>query len=125
MSQQPLVHLPAAQGLYDPAQERDACGVGFIAHVKGQASHQIVVDSEDLLRRMDHRGACGCEENTGDGSGILVALPDSFLRKVAKADLGVELPEQGKYGAGIVFLPTDPEQRKQFKETVKGSIQMG
>jgi glutamate synthase (NADPH) large chain len=79
-----LFHLPPKQGLYDPEFEKDACGVGFIAQIKGIASHQIVLDADTILQNMDHRGACGCETNTGDGSGILCGLPDEFLRKVAR-----------------------------------------
>jgi len=84
---------PGRTGLYDPAMEKENCGVGFVAHIKGVKSHQIILDADEALKRMTHRGACGCENNTGDGAGILTALPDQFLRKVAKADLGVELPE--------------------------------
>ncbi|MGN6544209.1 MAG: hypothetical protein ACTHK7_04115, partial [Aureliella sp.] len=75
----PLEGLPAKQGLYDPALEKDSCGVGFIAHVKGIASHQNVLDADQILKAMDHRGACGCESNTGDGAGMLTALPHKFL----------------------------------------------
>ena len=71
--------LPPKQGLYDPAFEHDSCGVGFVAHIKGKRSHQILIDAEEVLRNMDHRGACGCEPNTGDGAGILTALPHEFL----------------------------------------------
>ena len=113
---------PEKHGLYDPRNEHENCGVGFTAHIKGEPSRQIVLDADHMLRHMVHRGACGCEENTGDGSGILVALPDGFLRKVAKADLSVDLPAKGKYGAGVVFLPTDLEQRKLFKDTVNQII---
>ena len=116
---QRLTSLPEKHGLYDPANEHDACGVGFIAHIKGERSHQIVVDSEDLLRRMDHRGACGCEENTGDGSGIMTALPHEFLQKVVKADLGVKLPEPGKFAVGNVFLPQLAAERKICKAAVE------
>ena len=115
----PLFHLPPAEGLYDPSLEKDSCGVGFIAHIKGAASHQIVLDADTILRSMDHRGACGCEPNTGDGSGILCGLPHRFLRKVAKEELGAELPEAGKYAAGLIFLPTDEGQRRHCKEVVE------
>ncbi|TWT88280.1 Ferredoxin-dependent glutamate synthase 1 [Pseudobythopirellula maris] len=114
-----LIHLPEKQGLYDPALEHDACGVGFIAHIKGEASHQIVVDSEDLLKRMDHRGACGCEENTGDGSGIMTALPHAFLQAAVKADLGIDLPEPGRFAAGNVFLPRIKSEREKCKAEVE------
>jgi len=114
-----LFHLPPKQGLYDPEQERDACGVGFIAQIKGVASHQIVLDADTILQNMDHRGACGCETNTGDGSGILCGLPHDFLRKVARRDLGVDdLPEPGRFAAGLVFLPSDPAERETCKQAV-------
>lgn len=113
-----LFHLPPKQGLYDPELEKDACGVGFIAQIKGVPSHQIVLDADTILQNMDHRGACGCEPNTGDGSGILCGLPHEFLKKVASRDLGVELPQPGKFAAGLVFLPRDEAERKVCKETL-------
>ena len=79
---------PQAHGLYDPAFEHDACGVGFVAHIKGLRSRQIIDDADRILRHMAHRGACGCEPNTGDGAGILTALPHEFLTRVARRDLG-------------------------------------
>ena len=103
--------LPKKQGLYDPAFEHDSCGVGFIAHLKSAKSHSIVANALTMLENMDHRGACGCEENTGDGAGVLTGLPHEFLVKVARRDAGLTLPEEGKYGVGIVYLPTDNEQR--------------
>ncbi|MEL7087141.1 MAG: glutamate synthase subunit alpha, partial [Planctomycetota bacterium] len=103
--------LPAKQGLYDPAQEKDACGIGFIAHLKGQPSHAVVADALEMLHRMDHRGACGCEKNTGDGAGILTALPHDLLVKCAKRDAGLALPAAGDYAAGNLFLPVDEEAR--------------
>ena len=114
--------FPEKQGLYDPAFEKDACGVGFVANIKGDTSHQIVLDAEIVLRNMDHRGACGCEANTGDGAGMMTGLPQDFLRKVAKQDLGVDLPEPGKFAAGIVFLPTDETERAKCKATVEAAI---
>jgi len=118
----PLIHLPAKQGLYDPANEHDSCGVGFVAHIKGQRSHQILLDAEEVLRNMDHRGACGCEANTGDGAGILTALPHEFLQKVVRADLGVELPEPGQFAAGNVFLPQIKAERDQCKAVLEELI---
>ena len=118
----PLFGLPEAHGLYDPANEKENCGVGFIAHIKGTASHQFVQDASDMLIAMDHRGGCGCEANTGDGSGMLTALPHKFLRKVAKDDLQVDLPESGKFAAGLVFLPRDGAERAACKATVEGLI---
>ena len=121
--QNPLFHLPPAQGLYDPEHEKDACGVGFIAHIKGKPSHQIVVDADTILQNMDHRGACGCEPNTGDGSGILCGLPHKFLRKVARRDLGVDLPEPGQFAAGLIFLPVDEAERAHCKQTMERLIE--
>ncbi|MDB4749373.1 glutamate synthase large subunit [Rubripirellula sp.] len=112
-------HLPPAQGLYDPELEKDACGVGFIAHIKGTPSHQNVLDADQILQAMDHRGACGCEPNTGDGSGIMCGLPHKFLAKVAKQDLGVELPSPGRFAAGLVFLPEDEAERAFCKDTIQ------
>ncbi len=109
--------LPENHGLYDPANEKDACGVGFVAQIKGLASHQIVKDADRILRNMDHRGARGSEKNTGDGAGILTAIPDKLFRRVAREELGVELPARGQYGVGNVFLPTDDRERAHCKET--------
>ena len=117
-----LKHLPEAHGLYDPENEHDSCGVGFVAHIKGERSRQIIDDADRILTHMTHRGACGCEPNTGDGAGMLTALPHEFLARVAKSDLGVDLPEPGKYGAGLVFLPMHPEQRQTCIDTVNELI---
>ena len=97
---------PSAHGLYDPRHEHDACGVGFVVHVKGRRSHAIVRQALQVLINLRHRGACGCEANTGDGAGILIQMPDRFLRKEA-ARLGIALPPERYYGAGLVFLPRD------------------
>ncbi|MEK6249621.1 MAG: glutamate synthase subunit alpha, partial [Planctomycetales bacterium] len=110
--------FPEKQGLYDPANEHDSCGVGFVAHIKGQRSHRIITDAEEVLRNMDHRGACGCEPNTGDGAGILTALPHEFLQKVVQADLGVVLPEPGQFAAGNIFLPRVEFERDRCKEVI-------
>ena len=117
-----LFHLPPKQGLYDPELEKDACGVGFIAHIKGLPSHQNVLDADQILRAMDHRGACGCEPNTGDGCGMMCGLPHEFLAKVAKSDLGVDLPEPGRFAAGLVFLPQDDAERAECKATIEKLI---
>ena len=119
----PLLGLPAKQGLYDPAFEHDSCGVGFVAHIKGKRSHQIVIDAEEVLRNMDHRGACGCEANTGDGAGILTALPHEFLREVVKARARAPTcPPPGQFAAGIVFLPQIAAERANCKEVVEEII---
>src|SRR3954464_8351659 len=119
LGQTPQFGPPPKQGLYDPAYEHDSCGVGFVAHIKGKRSHQILIDAEEVLRNMDHRGACGCEDNTGDGAGILTALPHEFLRKVAQADLRAELPEPGSFAAGVVFLPRIDSERQFCKAAVE------
>ncbi len=106
-----LRHLPEARGLYDPANEKDNCGIGFIAQLKGVASHAVVADALEMLHRMDHRGACGCEKNTGDGAGILTAVPHALLKKAVARDAGLTLPEPGDYAVGNLFLPVDDAQR--------------
>ena len=110
--------LPRAQGLYNPANEKDSCGVGFVANVKGERSHQIIRDADHLLCRMDHRGARGAEKNSGDGAGILTALPYEFLARVARDELQAELPAPGKFAAGVVFLSTDEAEREKCKAAV-------
>ena len=110
--------LPEARGLYDPAYEHDSCGVGFVAHIKGESSHQNILDAHVLLMNMEHRGGCGCEDNTGDGAGMLTALPHAFISKFAKDELGADLPAPGNFGAGIVFLPRDRGEREKCRTAV-------
>ena len=95
---------PQRQGLYDPANEHDACGVGFVVNIEGKKSHKIVRDGIQVLENLGHRGASGSEENTGDGAGILLQIPDAFLRGVT-ANIGIDLPPAGQYAVGMVFLP--------------------
>ncbi len=102
---------PGRSGLYDPQFEHDSCGVGFVAHIKGERSRRIVDSAREVLLNMTHRGAVGSDRNSGDGAGILTSLPQRFLERVAKRDLGIELPPRGRYSAGIVFLPRDPTHR--------------
>ena len=109
--------LPKAAGLYDPANERDACGVGFIANIKGQKSHRIVQDALQILLNLEHRGAVGADPRAGDGAGILIQTPDKFFRKKA-AELGIELPPQGQYAVGYFFMPVDPAGRAKVQEIV-------
>ncbi|MFA5258370.1 MAG: glutamate synthase subunit alpha, partial [Opitutales bacterium] len=106
--------LPAAQGLYDPRNEHDNCGVGFLCHLKGRKSHDIVVNALKMVRNMDHRGGCGCDPDTGDGAGLFLQLPYKFFRKAAPA-CGIELPEDGQYAVGMIYLPRDAAERQQVE----------
>ncbi len=103
--------LPVREGLYDPANEHDACGVGFVVHMRGEKSHQIVRSGLEILVNLTHRGACGCDPLTGDGAGILTQIPHDFFQAKCK-ELGIELPAPGDYGVGTVFLPPDPTERQ-------------
>jgi glutamate synthase (ferredoxin) len=102
--------FPAKQGLYDPWYEHDACGVGFVVDLHNRKSHDMIANALTVLHNLEHRGACGCEKNTGDGAGILIQMPHGFLAKEADK-LRIKLPVPGEYAAGIVFLPTDPADR--------------
>ena len=102
--------LPPKQGLYDPQFEHDACGVGFVADIKGRKSHEIVCQGIKILENLAHRGACGCDPLTGDGAGIMMQIPDKFLRKAAAAE-GITLPAEGDYACGNVFLPCESQSR--------------
>ncbi|MEZ5476093.1 MAG: hypothetical protein R3E95_00895 [Thiolinea sp.] len=116
--------LPPAQGLYDPAYEHDACGMGFVAHLKGEKSAQIVQQALKVLTHMEHRGACGCEENTGDGAGIMLQLPHKFLLKEC-AKLGINLPKAGDYAVGFAYLPQDDGMRADAISTFEGFVRQG
>ena len=113
--------LPPAQGLYDPTLERDACGVGFVCHIKNHNSHAIVEQGLEILERLHHRGAVGADPKAGDGAGILVQIPDAFLRAV----LEFALPAVGDYGVGMVFLPREAEARARMIETVERHLTEG
>ncbi|MBL8238598.1 MAG: glutamate synthase large subunit [Bryobacterales bacterium] len=102
--------LPAAQGLYNPANERDACGIGFVVNIRGHKSHDIITKGVQILINLTHRGACGCDPETGDGAGLLIQIPHEFFsRECAKE--GFTLPPAGQYGAGLVFLPVERTAR--------------
>ena len=104
--------LPEAQGMYDPRNEHDACGIGFVASIKGHKSHDIILKGIQVLINLTHRGACGCDPETGDGAGVLIQIPHKFfVRECAK--LGFTLPSEGEYGVGMTFLPVEPHQRLQ------------
>ncbi len=117
MSEVTVPGQPPAQGLYDPRHEHDACGVGFVVNIKGQKSHAIVRKALQVLMNLLHRGACGCEPNTGDGAGILLQMPDKFLRREC-ARLAIALPAPTEYGAGCVFLPRDRAQRERVQALI-------
>ncbi|HTL58727.1 MAG TPA: glutamate synthase large subunit [Candidatus Limnocylindrales bacterium] len=106
---------PAAEGLYDPQFEHEACGVGFVVNIKGRKSHAIIQQALEVLLNLDHRGACGCEANTGDGAGILIQPPHEFLKLVAKEGR-VKLPPAGEYGIGMLFLPNPNAQRAECEK---------
>ncbi|MEO8456511.1 MAG: glutamate synthase large subunit [Chloroflexota bacterium] len=108
----PKSQAPLAQGLYDPFHEHDSCGTGFIAQLKGVKSHKIISDGLLALEHLNHRGACGCEVNTGDGAGILIQLPHDFFAHVC-AHEGIRLPEAGHYGVGLFFAPKNKKATKQ------------
>jgi glutamate synthase (NADPH/NADH) large chain len=113
--------LPARQGLYDPANEHDACGVGFIAHIKGTKSHTIIEQGLQILKNLTHRGAVGWEPKLSDGAGCLIQIPDKFFRE-EMARRGVMLPPVGRYGVGMVFLPRDPASRFACEYEIERAI---
>ena len=106
----PIYGLPSKNGLYDPQFEKDSCGVGLVANIKGNPSREIMDDAFHINSKMDHRGGCGFEENTGDGAGILLAIPDSFFQAEAKK-IGLQLPKKDQYAVGNIFLPTLKKER--------------
>jgi glutamate synthase (NADPH/NADH) large chain len=110
--------VPAAQGLYDPRNETDSCGVACLADLRGRPSHSLISTALTALHNMDHRGAAGAEPESGDGAGITVAIPDEFVRAVAGIELGIELPAPGSYATGIAFLPTGQAARDRVKAVV-------
>src|SRR5262245_19669998 len=112
--------IPEKRGLYDPQFEHDSCGVGFIADMNGKKTHTIVRKALQVLINLEHRGAKGCEVNKGDGAGITMQVPDKFLRQEA-GKLGISLPESGRYGVGMVFLPRDPDSRRRCEEILEAS----
>lgn len=111
---------PSAQGLYDPANEHDACGVGMVAHIKGEKSHAIISNALEILEKLDHRGAVGSDPLLGDGAGILIQIPDPLIRKWASAS-GHDLPRPGDYAVGMCFLPQDEAARVFVKARMEPS----
>ena len=121
MEYKKLLKFPQKTGLYDPSYEKDSCGVGMVANIKGIPSRQIMKDAYLVNSRMDHRGGCGFEENTGDGAGILVALPHNFFKTISK-DIGIKLPKKGSYSVGNIFLPQDEKERELCKREIEKII---
>ncbi len=113
-----MMRTPAAQGLYDPRNEHDSCGVGFVADIKGRKTHQHVQDGLQILLNLDHRGAVGADPLTGDGAGILTQIPDKFLRAVC----GFDLPAAGEYGVAMLFLPKDADARARMEALWEQSV---
>lgn len=110
--------VPAAQGLYDPAREHDACGLAMVATLRGTAGHDIIQAALDALRNLEHRGAVGSDAGTGDGAGIITQIPDMFLRAVVP----FPLPPVGQYAIGTAFLPTDDDERAREKSGIEAII---
>jgi glutamate synthase (NADPH) large chain len=121
-SRDEIRHL-ATHGLYDPTQERDACGVGFVAHIKGQRQHAIVQQGLKILENLDHRGAVGADKLMGDGAGILIQLPDEFYRE-EMAKQGVVLPPPGEYGVGMIFLPKEHASRLACQQELERAVRL-
>ena len=112
-----------AQGLYDPSNEHDACGVGFVAHIKGNKSHSIIEQGLLILKNLDHRGAVGADKLMGDGAGILIQIPDQYYRD-EMAKQGVELPPPGEYGVGMVFLPKENASRIACEQEIERAVRI-
>ena len=124
-SQQPtdLAARPQAQGLYDPSNEHDACGVGMVAHIKGKKSHEIISQGLKILENLDHRGAVGADALMGDGAGILIQIPDQFYRE-EMAKQGVKLPPAGEYGVGMIFLPKEHASRLACEQELERTVRL-
>ena len=114
--------LPPRQGLYDPRYEHDACGIGFVANIKGRASHKIIEQGVEVLVNLTHRGACGCDPETGDGAGLLLQIPHGFFLKQA-ASLGFSLPGPGAYGVGMIFVAPEHAKTRRAQQMVEEVIQ--
>ena len=119
--QQAEIQALAANGLYRPQGEKDACGLGFVAHIKGLRAHSIVQQGLKILENLDHRGAVGADKLMGDGAGILIQLPDEFYR-ADMAEHGVELPPFGEYGVGMIFLPKEHASRLACEQELARAV---
>ena len=114
--------LPPRQGLYDPRNEHDACGIGFVANIRGRASHKIIEQGVEVLVNLTHRGACGCDPETGDGAGLLLQIPHGFFLKQA-ASHGFSLPDPGEYGVGMIFVAPDHAKSRRAQQMVEDVLQ--
>lgn len=110
-----------AHGLYSPSNEHDACGIGFVAHIKGKKSHSIIQQGLQILENLEHRGAVGADELMGDGAGILIQIPDQFYRE-EMAKQGVTLPPAGEYGVGMIFLPKEHASRIACEQEIERAV---
>ena len=110
------------QGLYRPEFEHDSCGTGFITNINGHKTNQIIDNALTMLENMEHRGACGCDPESGDGAGILIQLPHEFLMEEC-SNLEISLPEPGEYGVGMIFLPKDSAQKKACRTIINNAIE--
>src|SRR3546814_4780477 len=114
----PVLGLPHGQGLYDPNNEHDACGVGFLAHIKGRKSHAIITQALEILANLDHRGAVGADPLLGDGAGILLQIPDPLIRHWAE-EQHLDLPQPGEYAVAMCFLPQDEASRNFDRKSTR------
>ena len=123
MSKTPAIRngLPERQGLYDPTNEHDACGLGFVANIKNVKSHDIIRDGLTILKNLEHRGAVGADPKAGDGVGMLLQIPDAFFRKTT-AQLDIDLPKAGQYGVAMIFLPPDDAARAEIEKIFEAKI---
>ncbi|MGD9365467.1 MAG: hypothetical protein PVH87_07210 [Desulfobacteraceae bacterium] len=112
---------PSARGLYDPRFEHDACGVGMVCRIQNTPSHRIIEQGLEILKNLSHRGACGCDARTGDGAGILMQSPHQFFKQVCQTEK-INLPRQGRYGGGLVFLPVDREQQSACQKRFEAIV---
>ena len=117
----PDLPRPEKQGLYDPSQEHDACGVGLVANVSGERSHKIITQGLEVLINLGHRGACGADPRTGDGAGLLIQMPHEFFHKECAA-LDIDLPHRGEYAVGMVFLPQEQDQRGRCEAIIEQTV---
>src|SRR5579863_7072740 len=113
-----MEYPPGRQGLYDPRNEHDACGMGFVVNLNGEKSHDIILKGIQVLINLTHRGACGCDPETGDGAGVLIQIPHDFFARECRK-LGFTLPAAGEYGVGMTFLPVEPHSRLQSEAIIE------